>query len=283
MCRPRLGREPRRPSRTGGLPRLGAPSSAPRPRRAGPGASKRLGENRAASLRTHSRLSFSSADRPLVTHLTGGGVSHSFQSAHSLLISFLLEDNLLQKKMQGWYRHSLNFSFLCFLLLPPPPDFLSLLFLSFSLPFLPSLCFLPCSSLLSSPHLFLSIPTSLFPHLYFSVSPPSVSVTSLGLSPRALRYSGSSETESRGRAPGADSHQVSKPSRGCRLKCPQDSSIEAFPPLPRTRFLCPQLPRNLQETPAHNAAHTVAYPLWGSSNPTPSNSSNSYPRGFPRF
>lgn len=164
--------------------------------------------------------------------------------------------------MQGWYRHSLNFSFLCFLFLPPPPDFLSLLFLSFSLPFLPSLCFLPCFSLLSSPHLFLSIPTSLFPYLYFSVSPPSVSVTSLGLSPRALRYSGSPETASRGRAPGTDSPQVSKPSRGCRLKCPQDSSIEAFPHHPERALCVPNFP-GISRRPRRTMPHILSPILSG--------------------
>lgn len=238
-------------------------------------------ENRATSLRTHSRLSFSSADRPLVTHLTGLGVSHSFQSAHSLLISFLLENNLLQKKkMQGSCRHSLNFSFLCFLFLPPPPDFLFLLFLSFFLPFLPFFCFLPCFSLLSSPHLSLSIPTSLFPHPYFLVSPPSFSVTSLGFSstcPSLLATRGLRRRHPEEGSPEPTPLELSS-HRGLPAQVPAGQQRRSFPPSPRTRSLCPQLPRNLQETPAHNAAHSVAYPLWESSNTSLSNSSNSFPR-----
>lgn len=177
--------------------------------------------------------------------------------------------------MQGSCRHSLHFSFFCFLFLPPTPDFLSLLFLSFSHPF----CFLPCFSLLSF--------VSLYPHLSLSasllLSLSSISVTSLGLSPRAPRYLGlrrrRPEEGPRSRLPSS-----SQAIAGCRLKCPQDSSIEAFPHHPDRALCVPSFPGISRRRPRNTMPHIVSPILWGgSSNSSPSNSSNSYPRGFPRF
>lgn len=166
--------------------------------------------------------------------------------------------------MQGSCRHSPNFSFLCFLFLSLPPDFLSLLFLSFFLPFLPFFCFLPCFSLLSSPHLFLSIPISLFPHLYFSVSPPSISVTSLGLSPRALRYSllGVSGDGIQRKGPRSRLPSSSQAIAGCRLKCPQDSSIKAFPHHPERALCVPNFP-GISRKPRRTMPHIVSPILSG--------------------
>lgn len=87
---PREGTAATQPSGPAAAHDSALPAPHPGPGAPAPAPASDWVENRATSLRTHSRLSFSSADRPLVTHLTGLGVSHSFQSAHSLLISFLL-------------------------------------------------------------------------------------------------------------------------------------------------------------------------------------------------
>lgn len=157
--------------------------------------------------------------------------------------------------MQGSCRHSLHFSFFCFLFLPPTPDFLSLLFLSFFPPFL-----------LSSVLFLTVICFSLSPPLSFRISTSQSLLHfcdffgSFSTCPSLL---GSPETASRGRAPEPTPLELSS-HRGLPAQVPAGQQHRSFPPSPRPRSLCPQLPRNLQEeTPEHNAAHSVAYPLGG--------------------
>lgn len=224
-------------------------------------------ENRATSLRTHSRLSFSSADGPLVTHLTGLGVSHSFQSAHSLLISFLLENNLLQKKKKhARIVQAFSHFFLSLFSFSSSPSGLPFSSFSFFFPSLSSFLLLSSVLFLTVLPTFvsLSIPTCLFPHPYFSASPPSISVTSLGLSPRALRYSllgvsgdGIPRKGSRSRLPSS-----SQATAGCRLKCPQDSSVEAFPHHPERALCVPNFP-GISRRPRRTMPHIVSPILSG--------------------